>query len=156
MSPGAGLEGQDMYTHIMIPTDGSDLSRMAIRQGVAFAKSIGARVTGITVSPPFHTFAFEPIMVTETPEQYEKGCATRAGSYLATVRDVAAAAGVPCDVIHVIHEHPYKAIISTANELGCDLIFMASHGRKGMSALVLGSETTKVLTHTKIPTLVCR
>jgi nucleotide-binding universal stress UspA family protein len=145
-----------MYSHILIPTDGSDLSRMAIRQGVAFARSIGAKVTGITVSPPFHTFAFEPVMVTETPEQYEKGCAARAESYLATVRDVAAAADVPYDVIHVVHEHPYEAIISAANARGCDLIFMASHGRKGMSALVLGSETTKVLTHSKIPTLVCR
>jgi nucleotide-binding universal stress UspA family protein len=145
-----------MYTHILIPTDGSDLSRMAIRQGVAFAKSIRAKVTGITISAPFHAFAFEPVMVTETPQLYEKNCAARAGSYLATVREVAAAAGVPCDVVHVVHEHPYDAIISEANARGCDLIFMASHGRKGISALVLGSETTKVLTHSKIPTLVCR
>jgi nucleotide-binding universal stress UspA family protein len=145
-----------MYTHIMIPTDGSDLSRMAIRKGVAFAKSIGAKVTGITVSPPFHAFAFEPTMVTETPKLYEKNCAVRAESYLAAVREVAAPAGVPCDVIHVVDEHPYEAIISEANARGCDLIFMASHGRKGMSALVLGSETTKLLTHSKIPTLVCR
>ena len=145
-----------MYKHILIPTDGSDLSRAAIRQGVAFAKSIGARVTGITISPPFHTFALDPVVVTETPEQYAKSCAARAEGCLATVRDVAATAGVPCDLVHEVHEHPYEAIIAAAGGRGCDLIFMASHGRRGMSALVLGSETTKVLTHSKIPTLVCR
>jgi nucleotide-binding universal stress UspA family protein len=145
-----------MYKHILIPTDGSDLSRAAIRQGVAFAKSIGAKVTGITVSPPFHTFALDPVVVTETPEQYAKNCAARAESYLTTVRDDAATAGVPCDLVHEVHEHPYEAIIAAADAWGCDLIFMASHGRRGMSALVLGSETTKVLTHSKIPTLVCR
>ena len=145
-----------MYKRILIPTDGSDLSRAAIRQGVAFAKSIGARVTGITISPPFHTFALDPVVVTETPEQYAKNYAARAESYLATIRDDAATAGVPCDLVHEVHEHPYEAIIAAADARGCDLIFMASHGRRGMSALVLGSETTKVLTHSKIPTLVCR
>jgi nucleotide-binding universal stress UspA family protein len=145
-----------MYTHILIPTDGSDLSRMAIRQGMTLAKSIGAKVTGITVSPPFHTFALDPVILTETAQMYENGCATRAERYLATFREIAVTVGVPCDVVHVVHEHPYEAIIAEANARGCDLIFMASHGRKGMSALVLGSETAKVLTHSKIPTLVCR
>jgi nucleotide-binding universal stress UspA family protein len=108
-----------MYKHILIPTDGSPLSEMAIRQGILFAKSMQARVTAMTVSIPFHAFALDPVMVSDTPGQYE-------------------------------------AIIDAARKGGCDLIFMASHGRKGMSALVLGSETVKVLTHSKIPVLVCR
>ena len=145
-----------MYKHILIPTDGSDLSEMAVRQGIAFAKAVGAMVTGLTASPPFHVLAFDPEMVTDTSAQHEKDCAARAEKYLAVVRDTAKAAGVSCETMHVVAEHPYEVIINTANDRGCDLIFMASHGRKGMSALILGSETTKVLTHSKIPVLVCR
>ncbi len=145
-----------MYKHILIPTDGSALSEQAIRQGVALARSIGADVTGITVSPTFHTFSLDPLMITDTPAQYQKDCEARAERYLGEIKSVAKAAGVRYHGMHVMHDHPYEAIINAANENGCDLIFMASHGRKGVSALVLGSETTKVLTHSKIPTLVCR
>jgi nucleotide-binding universal stress UspA family protein len=145
-----------MYTHILIPTDGSVLSDMAARQGVAFAKSINAKVTAITVSPPFHIFAADPVMVTDTREQYEKDCEVRAERYLGVVKEAAQTAGVPCEGLHTIDDHPYVAIIDTARDKACDLIFMASHGRKGVSALVLGSETMKVLTHSKIPVLVCR
>jgi nucleotide-binding universal stress UspA family protein len=145
-----------MYEHVLIPTDGSALSEMAGRQGVALAKAIDAKVTGITVSPPFHTVTLDPMMVTATAGEHEKDCAARAEQYLAVIRDAAQAARVPYEGVHAIDDYPYQAIIRTAQGKGCDLIFMASHGRKGMSALVLGSETTKVLTHTKIPVLVCR
>lgn len=145
-----------MYKHVLIPTDGSALSEMAVRQGVALAKAIDAKVTGITVSPPFHTVSLDPMMVTATPGQHEKDCAARAEQYLAVIADAAQAAGIPYEGVHAIDDYPYQAIIRTAQGMGCDLIFMAAHGRKGMSALVLGSETTKVLTHTKIPVLVCR
>lgn len=145
-----------MYKHILIPTDGSELSERAVKQGVALASSINAKVTGITVSPTFHTFSMDPLMATDTPERYEKDVAAIAERYLAQVRSAAQAAGVECDCIHVVNDHPYAAIIDTANARGCDLIFMASHGRRGLSALVLGSETMKVLTHSRIPTLVCR
>jgi nucleotide-binding universal stress UspA family protein len=145
-----------VYKHILIPTDGSDLSAMAITQGVAFAKEINAKVTGITVSVTFHTFALDPVALSDTAEQYEKHCEARAEKYLAVVKAAAAAAQVPCETLHIIRDHPYEAIIDTAKRKGCDLIFMASHGRKGMAALVLGSETVKVLTHSKIPVLVCR
>lgn len=145
-----------MYKHILIPTDGSSLSEQAIRQGVAFAKSVHARVTGVTASPTFHTFAMDPVMVTDTPAQYAKTCEAWAAKSLSAVRDAAALNAVPCNVVHIVKDHPYEAIIETANREGCDLIFMASHGRKGLSAVVLGSETTKVLTHSKIPVLVCR
>ena len=145
-----------MYKHILIPTDGSDLSRKAIEHGVALAKSIGASVVGITVSPTFHTFAVDPVIITETPEQYRQNFEALAERDLGVVRDVARNAGVAYEGIHVIDDHPYRAIIATARDKQCDLICMASHGRKGVSALVLGSETTKVLTHSMIPVLVCR
>jgi nucleotide-binding universal stress UspA family protein len=145
-----------MYKHILIPTDGSELSEKAVKQGVALAKSIGAKVTAITVSETFHTFSVDPVMVTDTPEHYQKDCDARAATYLSTAKNAAKAASVPYESMHVMHDHPYEAIIKTAKDKGCDLIFMASHGRKGMSAVVLGSETVKVLTHSKVPTLVCR
>jgi nucleotide-binding universal stress UspA family protein len=147
-----------VYKHILIPTDGSGLSEMAIRQGVAFAKAIRATITALTVSPSLHALEVDPIMATYTPvpAQYAMDSEARAEKHLAVARVEAGIAGVPCETLHVTQDHVHQAIIDTANKKGCDLIFMASHGRKGMSALVLGSETYKVLSHSKIPVLVCR
>src|SRR5712691_7705407 len=107
------------------------------------------------VTPPFHVFDVDPVMVSSTPAQYAMESGARAEKYLAVARVEAGIAGVPCETRHVTRDHVYEAIIDTASKRGCDLIFMASHGRKGMSALVLGSETYKVLTHGKVPVLVC-
>ena len=145
-----------MYAHILLPTDGSELSKMAIREGVDLAKALGARVTVVTVTTPFHVFSASVSMVTDTPEQYRKHMAARAAQNLDVAKKVAAVAGVPCDAVHVEHEHPYQAIIETAQNRGCDAILMASHGRHGMSAIVLGSETLKVLTHSIVPVIVYR
>jgi len=145
-----------MYKHILIPTDGSELSGKAIQHGVALAKSQGAKVSGITVTVPFHIFATDPDTLTDTLASYQKRMAAVAAKYLGQIKNAAAAAGVTCDVIPLEHEHPYQAIIDTAKRNGCDLIVMASHGRRGISALVLGSETVKVLTHSTIPVLVYR
>jgi nucleotide-binding universal stress UspA family protein len=145
-----------MYKKILLPTDGSSLSASAITHGVALAKSTGATVVGMTVSVPFHTFALDPMMVSDTKESYKKDCEMRATKDLDAITAAAFAAGVSCEVMHVESEHPYEGIIDTAKTVGCDLIVMASHGRKGASAFVLGSETVKVLTHSKIPVLVCR
>jgi nucleotide-binding universal stress UspA family protein len=145
-----------MYRHILIPTDGSELSGKAIQHGIALAKSVGAKVTGITVTVPFHIFATDPDTLTDTPASYRTRVAAAAAKYLEQTKNVAAAAGITCDARPVEHEHPYQAIIDTAKDNGCDLIVMASHGRRGLSALVLGSETVKVLTHSTIPVLVCR
>src|SRR5208282_1933671 len=87
---------------------------------------------------------------------FRKRMAAFAGEYLDVAKDIAAAAGVACDLVHVEHEHPYQAIIDTAQNRGCDAIEMASHGRRGMSAILLGSETLKVLTHSAVPVIVCR
>ena len=145
-----------MYKHILIPTDGSELSEQAINYGVDLAKGANAKVTGITVSTPFHIHSVEPGALTDNVESYTARMSTAAANWLAYVRDVAAAAGVSCEVVHAQHEHPYHAIIDTATNRGCDLILMASHGRRGISAIVLGSETVKVLTHSTIPVLVYR
>jgi nucleotide-binding universal stress UspA family protein len=145
-----------MHKHILIPTDGSALSQAAVEYGVALAKAVGANITILTVSAPFHTFAAGPAMVTDTPEQYAKRVAALATRYLDVAKEVALAAGVSCETVNVEHDHPYLAIIETAAKRSCDLIVMASHGRKGASAVVLGSETNKVLTHSAIPVLVVR
>jgi nucleotide-binding universal stress UspA family protein len=145
-----------MYKHILIPTDGSELSKLALEEGVALAKALNARVTVVTVTTPFHVISGNAVVLTNTPERYKDHMAAAAKQYLDKGRTIAAAAGVECALVHVEHEHPYKAIIDTAQNRGCDAIQMASHGRRGISALLLGSETLKVLTHSTIPVIVSR
>jgi nucleotide-binding universal stress UspA family protein len=145
-----------MYTNILIPTDGSELAGKAVQHGIALAKRIGAKTTVLTVLPPFHTLTTDTQMIEDTPAQYKARMQKHAEKTLGAVANAAQAAGVACETIQVEHEHPYQAIIDTASSKGCDLILMASHGRHGISALVLGSETVKVLTHCKIPVLVHR
>ena len=145
-----------MYRHILIPTDGSDLAEKAVRQGIAFAKEIGAKITALTVSAPFHIMTFKAVMLEDTPASYKERTREYAATTLGAVANAAKAAGVACETVHVEDEHPYKAIIDTATSKQCDLILMASHGRRGVSAIVLGSETVKVLTHSQIPVLVYR
>jgi nucleotide-binding universal stress UspA family protein len=145
-----------MYKHILLPTDGSELSQNAVREGIALAQALKARVTGVTVTAPFHIFAIDPLMVTDTPATYEAHMAALAERYLQSVSDTAKAAGVECETVRVVHASPAEAIIETAAAKNCDLISMASHGRRGLSAILLGSETMKVLTHSSIPVLVHR
>jgi nucleotide-binding universal stress UspA family protein len=145
-----------MYKHILLPTDGSELSKMAIREGIDLAKALGARVTVVTVTTPFHILSGDPTVIAYTSEQYKKHTVALAGQHIDVAKKIAAVAGVPCEALHVEHEHPYQAIIDTAQNRGCDAILMASHGRRGMSAIVLGSETLKVLTHSIIPVIVYR
>jgi nucleotide-binding universal stress UspA family protein len=144
-----------MFKHILLPTDGSELSEAGIRKGIQFAKSIGARVTGFYAMPEFHIFTYRTEMLEDTREQFAKDCRVHADKYLAVIENGAKEAGVPCDTVRAISDHPHEAIVKTAEELGCDLIMMASHGRRGVRGLLLGSETYHVLTHTKLPVLVC-
>ena len=145
-----------MYSNILIPTDGSELAGKAVQNGIALAKRIGARVTVLTVSLPFHVFTTDTQMLEDIPHQYKARMQEHAEKTLGAVALAAQAAGVVCETIHAEHEHPYQAIIDTAASKGGDLIVMASHGRHGIAAIVLGSETVKVLTHSKIPVLVHR
>lgn len=144
-----------MFKHILIPTDGTPLSDQAIAKGTAFAKEIGARATVLTVLIPFPLVmanpGFAPIP-DSVRQQYE--ASTR--EMLQRTKDSLKAKGLDCDVLQIQHESIHQGIIDTAKSENCDLIVMASHGRRGLSAVVLGSETLKVLTHSTIPVLVYR
>lgn len=143
-----------MFKHILLPTDGSSLSEAAVEQGIIFAKSIGARVTGFHVISPFHVLATGVEMVTDTEEQYGTYSRAQAEAALAVIARSAKKAGVTFECISETNSQPYESIIGAAVKRGCDLIVMASHGRRGVQGLLIGSETNKVLTHTKIPVLV--
>ena len=146
-----------MFKNILVPTDGSERSQGAVRKAVELANLCEARITGIHVIPDYHLLiayegAFDPV----TEERIEEEAKTRAETYLAFVRKIAQDAGVPCDTVCETSDHPHDAIVKTADTHKCDLIVMTSHGRKGLAAMLLGSETRKVLTHVRIPVLVVR
>jgi nucleotide-binding universal stress UspA family protein len=145
-----------MYTNILIPTDGSELSVKAVLHGSALAKRVGSRIIVLTVLQPFHTFTADAEMIEDTRTEYKARTQEYAEKTLGAVAHAAQTAGVACEMVQVEQEHPYQAIIDTAESKGCDLIVMASHGRHGFAAIVIGSETIKVLTHCKIPVLVHR
>lgn len=145
-----------MFKHILLPTDGSDLSEAAINRGIQFAKSINAKVTGFHVVLPFHVFTLQKEMLEDTKEQYERQSKIHAKQFLGVIKKAAEKASVTCEIDSVASAHPYEAIIKAAEKKGCDLIMMASHGRSGIQGLLIGSETQKVLTHTKVPVLVLR
>ncbi|MBI5510297.1 MAG: universal stress protein [Deltaproteobacteria bacterium] len=147
-----------MFKRILVPTDGSELSNDAVKDAIQLAKESGAAIVAVNVQPAYQ----QPIVVETfvisgySQEQYEADARRRANMLLADVKGLAAAASVPCKTVSVLHPSTYEAIIKTAQDEGCDLIFMASHGRRGVAALILGGETHKVLTHCKIPVLVHR
>jgi nucleotide-binding universal stress UspA family protein len=145
-----------MFKHILLPTDGSELSNAAIHNGIQFAKSINAKVTGLSVIVPSHTLILSPEIFRNNEDKYYEDSRIQVENYLAVITRVAQEAGVVCDTAYVTAPLAYEAIIKFAEQQGCDLILMASHGRKGMQGLLIGSETAKVLTHTKLPVLVYR
>ena len=145
-----------MYQHILIPTDGSPLSTVAVEHSMDFARDANAKVTVLTVVSPFRVFSANADELTDTRAEYERRARAHAAEILTDAQRKAKRAGVPCDVVQLESDVPYDVIIKTAEKRGCDLIAMASHGRRGISAIVLGSETLKVLTHSKIPVLVYR
>lgn len=145
-----------MYKHILLPTDGSALSERAIVSGVELARTLGASVTGFHVIAPYHALTGEMDMLIDTKAEYQRVALARSEKYLANLSAVAKQAGVTCDCISEESDRPYEAIIAAAGKRTCDLIVMASHGRSGVRGLILGSETIKVLTHSKIPVLVLR
>ncbi len=143
-----------MFKHILLPTDGTELSEKAIDQGLRLAKTIGAKVTSISVMAKLPTFFYHARISPAALEESARQSQAAAESYLREVQKKAEAAGVACDIVFERHGTPYEAIIRVAGERGCDLIMMASHGQKGIEGVLLGSETQKVLTHSKIPVLV--
>jgi nucleotide-binding universal stress UspA family protein len=145
-----------MYKHILIATDGSSLSGRAVDHGVELATALGAALSLLTVSERFHVFALDAEQIDETAASFREHMKEKALKALSEAAVVARAAGLEATQIHLEDDEPYQAIIRTAEDRRCDLIVMASHGRSGVSALLLGSETMKVLTHSKIPVLVIR
>ena len=145
-----------MYHHILIPTDGSPLSTVAVEHSMDFARDADAKVTVLTVVSPFRVFSADARQLADTRAEYERRARTQAAEILTDAQLKARARGVRCDVLLLESNSPHDAIINTADKVGCDLIAMASHGRRGVVAIVLGSETLKVLTHSKIPVLVYR
>ena len=147
-----------MFRHILVPTDGSELSQAAIREAVSFAKDIKARITFFYAKPEFPvTFYVEGVPIdAPTSEKFAQRAEHQAQEYLEFGEKLAQEAGVECSKLSVSSDIPYEAIINAANENSCDMIFMASHGRRGISGFLLGSETNSVLTRSKIPVLVYR
>lgn len=146
-----------MYKHILLPTDGSLLSEQSIGKGVELAKHLNARVTGLYVTPPLYLGEGDEggVLDPDSKARVEQMTEDRTRKYLAFIEQAAKAAGVPCQCLHVTGASAYAEIIRIAESNRCDLIVMASHGRKGLDGLLLGSETAKVLTHSKLPVLVC-
>ncbi len=147
-----------MFKHILVPTDGSQLCQQSAHSAIAFAKEAGARVCAFYAKPEYPvTYYGEGALIDPTtPEQFAELADAQARENLSFIERLCADAGVPCSTVTVTSDVPYEAIVDTATERGCDLIFMASHARRGLASLLLGSETDKVLTHTKIPVLVYR
>ena len=147
-----------MFKHILIPTDGSAVSNEAARAGVELAKALGARVTGFFAAP-----APTPIVYSHhlpvgymSPEDHAELIEKTANQYLGVIERAASAAGVPFDLVHETSDFPADAIVEAADRLGCDAIFMASHGHRGRRGPILGSETQKVANHADVPVVIYR
>ena len=148
-----------MFKHILLPTDGSPLSDRGVKETIKMAKALGAQITAVHVVHRYEPLREEGYVMPEVPllrEQFEKEVEKHSNDVLSPVRQAAVEAGVRCDTVVATSNSPYEAIISQAKKSRCDLIMMASHGRKGIERLFHGSETVKVLTHSKIPVLVLR
>jgi nucleotide-binding universal stress UspA family protein len=148
-----------MYKHILVSTDGSKLSLKAIRTAAVLASKLGARLTGVYVMPEYvpPIYGEAAMYIPEaSPKRFKEAVEKDAKAALAVIAKEASAAGVRCTALKVTNSQPWSAIIGAARSKKCDLIVMASHGRRGLAGLLLGSETTKVLTHSKVPVLVCR
>lgn len=144
-----------MYKRILVPTDGSDITAKAVQTSIGLAKLTGAELFAIGVKEPFPYSAISEMQPVPPQEFYDAQERIAAGN-VRTVIDAATAAGLKCQGHTVEALHAWEAILDHAKTQGCDLVVMASHGRRGLSALLLGSETQKVLTHSAIPVLVIK
>jgi len=147
-----------MFKHLLVPTDGSDLSTRTVARAIAFAKDAGAHITFFYAKPdyPVSFYGEGALVDPTTPEKFAELTEKQSQDILAAALAQASEAGVASTGVSATSDIPYDAIIEAANSNACDLIFMASHGRRGISGLLLGSETHKVLTHSTIPVLVFR
>jgi nucleotide-binding universal stress UspA family protein len=144
-----------MYKRIIVPTDGSEITAKAVDTAVALAKQSGGSIVTVSVKEPFPYSAISE-MQPVPPQEFYDAQERIAADRVRKVIDVARAAGVACEGSTVEALHPWEAILDLANSEGCDLVVMASHGRRGMAALLIGSETSRVLTHSTLPVLVVK
>jgi nucleotide-binding universal stress UspA family protein len=144
-----------MFKRILVPTDGSDITTKAVNTAITLAKSIGAQICAISVKEPFPYSAISEMQPTP-PQEFFDAQERIAAARVKAVSDACAVAGVTCQAHTVEALHPWEAIIDHAKRTDCDLLVMASHGRRGVAAMLLGSETQKVLTHSSVPVLVVR
>ena len=145
-----------MYKHLLLATDGSEIGQHAVSHGLKLAKALGAKTTVMTVTMPWSAIAYGEMAVTVPPDDYEAAVKEAADKTLAAAKTMGMDAGVQPELMQVSDLNAYQAILAAAKSKGCDLIVVGSHGRSGLSRLLLGSETVKVLTHAKIPVLVWR
>lgn len=147
-----------MYKNILIPTDGSALSRKAAQNAVKLAKAVGAKVTGFYAAPPPTPIEYKGILPVDyvAPQKHARLIEKAIAQHLGTIETIARDAEVPCKTAHVTSDFPADAIVAAAQRNKCDLIFMASHGRSGFSGLLLGSQAQKVLAQSKVPVLIDR
>jgi nucleotide-binding universal stress UspA family protein len=144
-----------MFKRILVPTDGSDITAKAVDTAISLAKSLGAKVYTISVKDPFPYSAISEMQPTP-PQEFFDAQERIAAKRVQTVIDTCKAAGMVCEAHTVEALHPWEAIIDHAKRQECDLVVMASHGRRGVAALLLGSETQKVLTHSQVAVLIVR
>ena len=145
-----------MFKHILVPTDGSKLSEKAVKQAVRLAKQLGGRMTAFHVMPKFYPSSYQMELLQMTVGDHQESRQEQASQFLRYAERAARVAGIDCEGRNVVSDHPYKEIVKAAQKNGCDLILMASHGRRGIEGFLLGSETQKVLTHSHVPVLVYR
>jgi len=145
-----------MFKSILLPTDGSQLSERATETAIAFARTHGARITAVSVVQPFPFVPMSDAAVLPDAGVLDQQMERSAKHSLDKVLAACSGAGIPCDCILAQANNPYEVIVKTAEERHCDIILMASHGRRGLNKLFLGSETQKVLAHTHLPVLVLR
>jgi nucleotide-binding universal stress UspA family protein len=145
-----------MFKNVLIATDGSDLAQIAVEKGLKLGKSLGAEVTIVTVTPSWPSMMAGDAALSLPVEEYERAASENAAAVLSAVRDAAKRIGVECVTRHEANQLPAEGILSAADAISCDLIVMASHGRRGLYRLFLGSQAQKVLTHATVPVLICR
>lgn len=145
-----------MYRNILIATDGSELAQKAVDHGLAIAKGLGAKVTALTVTEMMPTQSGMLMPRVADVDRYESEARSNAQAVLAKVAEAALGAGVACEVVHVADKAAAEGILETSRERGCDLVVMASHGRRGINRLLLGSHAQEVMVASKVPVLVCR
>ena len=147
-----------MFKHLLVPTDGSELSTDTVKRAITFASEAGAKITFFYAKPdyPIALYGEGALIDPTTPERFTELAEKQCGEILRACEALASEANVTSSSLSATSDVPWEAIVTAAEESACDLIFMASHGRRGLSGFLLGSETQRVLTHSKVPVLVYR